>query len=222
MLSDSAFFTQCEKNLSLLLYASGGNWSAIPRDYLEYFHHNFSDGSISLVPAISKLSNTCFLESWEISEVVESLMKVRPEEWPNIEDIVSIDAEKVTQESFSDEALLDYVEDNLGTAEKTEKVLKCVIESVIGKGVNAIRCRKGRYPCPDNNFLQEDDGTFSGTFMFEGFRFSFEVAPRESGWLCTYRLSEKSLDQLEEPEFKVQRERGKTQHRSVRTRAWGG
>lgn len=219
MPSDSAYTSQCFAMVRLLVDAVQGEFANIPDNYLQNFHHTYTNGDISLVPAFSALSGTEFAEPWHIDEVVEILSRVNPEQWPNCEDIVNIDIESLLVEGTEAETL-DYVEDNLGTAEKTEKVLKEVIESVFGEKVSSIRDRSGNFPSPKNNFLQEKDGTFAGTFKHENHTFHFEIAPTEAGWICTYRLSEKSVDALEKPKYKGQRKNEQHEYRSVRTSGW--
>lgn len=230
MTTDSAYFSSFSKSLNLLFDGVKGDWNGIPQHYLDYFHHTYSDGDVSLIPAVSVLENTDMLESWEIEEVLALLSKVNPEQWPDPESIASIDAELLLAHRDLDtsaEELIDpeqgaaeFVEDNLGTSEKTQKVLKGVLESVFGPGVGTIRSKQGKYPSPSNNFLQEKDGTFAGTFKFDDYTFDFEIAPTEQGWLCTYRLDEKSLDKLEKPEFTGQRRDNRPKHRKVRSRGW--
>lgn len=224
MSSDSAYLSQYSRMLSLLLESCDGRPESIPQNYLDNFHHRYNDGDISLVPAFSALSGTEFAEFWHIEEAAELLSKVSPEQWPDCDDIVNIDLGELVEEKCeeSTEFSLHFVEDNLSTAEKTERVLKKVIESVFGRGISNIRDSSGNYPSQKNNFLQEEDGTFSGTFKFDEHVFLFEVAPTEGGWICTYRLSEKSLDSLEKPKFKGPRdEKHQNNRKSVRSRAWG-
>lgn len=223
MQSDSSYLYNCEKSIRTLLDATHGDWRAIPQHYLEYFHHEYSDGDVSLIPAINTFSNTDFLDIWELEEATELLSKVDPNTWPDVEDVVSIDVPKLLE--FDDRPISldlagwEFVEDNLGTSEIVQKALKGVIESVFGKGISQVRSKTGQYPSAKNNFLLEKDGTFAGTFKFEEFSFEFEIAPTEKGWICTYRLDEKSLDKLEKPEFKGKRDR-KVNHRKVRSRGW--
>jgi hypothetical protein len=113
----------------------------------------------------------------------------------------------------------DFVEDNLSTAEKVEKVLIEVISSVFGDRVSTVRSEKGYYANPKNNFLQEDDGTFAGTFEYDGNKFLFEVAPAENGWLCTYRMHWDSIDKL--PPINQSDDETQTDYtRHVRHRGW--
>lgn len=217
MQSDSAYLCSCDKNLRLLLDASNGDWKSIPQNYLDYFHHEYSDGDVSFIPAVSTFENTDFLEIWQVEEAAEMLTKVDPNGWPDIDSVEAIDVPALLEEEQDGE--WDYVEDNLGTSEKVQKALKGVIESVFGGAVSQIRSKTGQYPSPKNNFLLEKDGTFAGTFKFDIFSFEFEIAPTEKGWICTYRLDEKSLEKLDKPEFKGKRD-NKINHRKVRSRGW--
>jgi hypothetical protein len=162
------------------------------------------------------------LDGVDIEEAIEMLGKVSPGDWPNIEDIEGISAEellRVYDTDATDPEGFNFVEDNLSTAEKVEKVLIEVISSVFGDRVSKIRSEKGYYPNPKNNFLQEDDGTFAGTFMFEDYKFMFEVYPDEQGWGCTYRLHWDSIDKL--PPYNDEDNPKKTDYtRRVRFRGW--
>jgi hypothetical protein len=172
---------------------------------------------VSLLSAFSKFSVSSELENWELDEAIEMLSKVEPEFWPDPESIERLDLGAIFLDN-QDETF-EFVEDNLGSSEKAQKVILAVIHSVFGETVNTIRDKSGNYPSPRNNFLQDKDGTFSGTFGFEGFKFLFEILPTEQGWVCTYRMSEKSLDSLE----KLTDTKGtkkSQQHRKVRHRGW--
>jgi hypothetical protein len=182
----------------LLWDASQGDPGNIPQDYCEHLSHRYADGDVSLVPLLSKFESYSELEDYEVEEAIEILGKVNPEDWPEVEDVEGVSLAELLRvyDENEDENDYDFVEDNLGTAEKVEKVLIEVISSVFGDRVSDIRSEKNFYANPKNDFLQLEDGTFAGTFMYEGNRFIFEVAPSESGWLCTYRLHHKDLDKL--------------------------
>jgi hypothetical protein len=125
----------------------------------------------------------------------------------------------VYDEAPEDTEDYDFVEDNLSTAEKVEKVLIEVISSVFGDKVSTVRSEKGYFANPKNNFLQEDDGTFAGTFMYDGNKYLFEVAPAEDGWLCTYRMHWDALNALP-PKHDEDSEEVTDYTRRVRHRGW--
>ena len=202
----------------MLWEASEGNPSAIPADYCEHLKHEYIDGDVSMVSLLSKFDYTEGLEDFEIEEAIEVLGKVNPEDWPAVEDIQGVSVEELLKVYDEDSSSFDYVEDNLSTAEKVEKVLIEVISSVFGDKVSTIRSEKGYFANPKNNFLQEEDGTFAGTFEYDGNKFMFEVAPSESGWLCTYRLHWDSLDKLPPKTDAPEEEKDYT--RKVRNRGW--
>jgi hypothetical protein len=220
MQSDSTYITSYPSSLRTLLAASGGDFSQIPERYLNFFEHEYASGDVSFIPLARSLENVEMLESWEVDEVIEILSRVNPEHWPDSNDIVSVNAEAILSLERTDD-FCDYVEDNLGTSQKVEKVLKVVLEEVFGKGVTNIRDNSGNYPSSRNNFLQEADGTFAGTFQHDQHSFIFEIAPTEGGWICTYRLSEKSLDKLEKRVTKKSQKELYASYKSVRKRAWG-
>jgi len=206
----------------MLWQASAGNPANIPVDYCEHLNHEYLDGDISLVPLLNRFESFSELEEEEIEEAIEMLGKVSPEDWPNVEDIEGISLEEMLR-VYDDIAtgLVDYeyVEDNLSAAEKVEKCLIEVISSVFGDKVSTIRSEKGYYANPKNNFLQEDDGTFAGTFEYDGNKYIFEVAPAENGWICTYRIHWDALKNL--PPYHNEDNPDKNDYtRRVRYRGW--
>jgi hypothetical protein len=194
---DSAFTAKYLGIARMLWQASEGDPSRIPQDYAEHLNHSFVDGDISLGSLLPLVEDYSEMDEVEIEEAIEMLGKVTPEDWPPLEDIEAVSLDEFLR-AFDDEGEgeYDFVEDNLSTAEKVEKVLIEVISSVFGDKVSTIRSEKGFYANPKNNFLQEDDGTFAGTFMFGDHKFMFEVYPDEQGWGVTYRLHWDSVDKL--------------------------
>jgi len=216
---DKAFQAKYLPMARLLWEASEGRPGDIPSDYARHLSHTFIDGDLSLGGLLPKVEDYSEMEPEEIEEAIELLGRINPGDWPNIEDIQSISLEEVLKVYDKDASGFDYVEDNLGTAERVEKVLTEVISSVFGEKVSDIRSEKGYFPNPKNDFLQEDDGTFAGTFMYDGNKFIFEIAPAENGWICTYRMHWDSLDKLPP----VHDEDNKDQNnytRRVRQRGW--
>ena len=219
---DSAFQAKYLTIARMLWNASEGDPTGIPRDYAEHLNHTYVDGDVSLVSLLPKFESFSELDDVDIEEAIEMLGKVSPEDWPNVEDIEGVSVEallRVYDEDATDPRDFNFVEDNLGTAEKVEKVLIEVISSVFGDKVSTVRSEKGYFPNPKNNFLQEEDGTFAGTFMYDGNKFIFEIAPAEDGWIATYRLHWDSLDSL--PPKHDEDDKDKNDYeRKVRFRGW--
>ena len=216
---DAAYSAKYIAMARLLWNASEGNPSRIPEHYAEHLGHTYADGAVSLVPLLPKFEDYSELEDFEIEDAIEMLGKVNPEDWPAIEEISGISLEELLRVYDESATGFDFVEDNLGTAEKVEKVLTEIISSVFGAKVSNIRSEKGFFPNPKNNFLQEDDGTFAGMFSYDGNKFLFEIAPSESGWLCTYRMHADSLDKL--PPIHSEDDDSKSDYtRRLRHRGW--
>ncbi len=216
---DSAYQAKYLGIARLLWESSGGCPENIPSNYAEHLNHTYSDGSVSLVGLLPKFDYTEGLEDFEVEEAIEMLGRVNPEDWPLAEDIEGVSVEELLRVYDKDACGFDFVEDNLSTAERVEKVLTEVISSVFGDRVSTIRSEKGYFANPKNNFLQEDDGTFAGTFMYDGNKFLFEVAPVEDGWLCTYRMHWDSVDKL--PPIPQQDDKNNNDYtRKVRNRGW--
>jgi hypothetical protein len=216
---DAAYQAKYLSMARLLWQASEGDPCRIPSNYAEYLNHTYADDDISLVSLLPKLEEFSELEDFEIEEAIEMLGKVSPGDWPNVEDIEGISAEELLRVYDEDATPFEFVEDNLSTAEKVEKVLIEVISSVFGERVSNIRSEKGYFANPKNNFLQEEDGTFAGTFVYDGNKFMFEVAPAEDGWICTYRMHWDSVDKL--PPYHDEEDPNKNDYtRRVRHREW--
>jgi hypothetical protein len=217
---DSAFTAKYLGIARMLWQASEGDPSRIPQDYAEHLNHSFVDGDISLGSLLPLVEDYSEMDEVEIEEAIEMLGKVTPEDWPPLEDIEAVSLDEFLR-AFDDEGEgeYDFVEDNLSTAEKVEKVLIEVISSVFGDRVSTIRTEKGFFANPKNNFLQADDGTFEGTFMYDGHKFMFEVYPDEQGWGVTYRLHWNSVDKL--PPYHDEDDPEKNDYtRRVRHRGW--
>lgn len=216
---DAAYQAKYLSMARLLWQASEGDPSRIPGDYAAHLNHTYVGGDISLASLINLAEDYSELEDFEIDEAIEMLGRVSPEDWPAVEDIEGVSLEELLRVYDEDASSLDFVEDNLSTAEKVEKTLIEVISSVFGDKVSTIRSEKGYFANPKNNFLQEDDGTFAGTFMYDGNKFMFEVAPAEDGWLCTYRMHWDSIDKL--PPIPSEDDKSKNDYtRRVRHRGW--
>ncbi len=223
-MDDKAFQAKYLSAARLLWEAAEGCFEDIPSDYARHLSHTFINGDVSLGSLLPVVTNYSEMEFEDIEEAIELLGRISPNDWPNIEDVQEVDAKKLLGIDDTDEENeFDFVEDNLGTAERVEKVIAKVIESILGEPVEKIRGKGGSFPSAANGFLQESDGTFSGSFMHGNHKFNFEIAPTESGWLCTYRLSEQTLDglpPLPEEHKKEDDPTKKKYNRSIRTRGW--
>ena len=218
-MDDKAFQSKYLPMARLLWEASEGCPERIPSDYARHLSHTFADNDISLGCLVCKVEDFSEMDEVEIEEAIEMLGKVSPGDWPALEDIESVSLEELLRVYDEDASSLDFVEDNLSTAEEVEKTLIEVISSVFGDKVSTIRSEKGYFANPKNNFLQEDDGTFAGTFMYDGNKFMFEVAPAEDGWLLTYRMHWDSIDKL--PPILSEDDKSKNDYtRRVRHRGW--
>lgn len=216
---DSAYQAKYLGIARMLWQASERDFSSIPEDYCEHLRHEYVDGDISLAPLLPKFESFGELEDYEFEEIIEILGKVNPNDWPDPQDVESISVEDILDNI--EEYNYDFVEDNLTTGERTEKVLAEAIKSVFGAPVTKIRNEKGYYPNVVNNFLQQDDGTFMGTFEHDGKKFLFEIYPDEQGWVVTYRMAPDSLDKLPPIPIEDQKEKDKPDYtRHVRHRGW--
>lgn len=180
----------------LLWKTSGGDFSRVPPNYLEQLGFEYSDGSASILDQLSKVE---FSEGSyeEFSEVVDRLVRVNPEEWPEPETIVSIPAGKLLYEiepepfEFS-EFDWDFA-DPVDMSKKMELFFKKVISSVYTDGVTSVTDTKGNPPNAQNNYLMASDGkSFSGIFYDApkgeaSKKFSFDIKENSKGkWEIRY------------------------------------
>jgi len=219
-MADSAYQAKYLTVARLLWDSSNGVPGDIPENYCEHLSHEYADGDISLSPLISRLECTDGLEPWEIEEAVELLGKVNPDDWPDLEDIESVSVEDLLRDDAEvSEEKFDFVEDNLGTSEKVERVLIETISAVFGDRVSEIRSEKGYFANPKNDFLQEEDGTFAGSFTHDGKKYLFEVFPDEQGWTVTYRMHSKDVSNLPALPHQDDEKTNNYSHQ-VRSRGW--
>ena len=218
-MDDKAFQAKYLSVARLLWQAAEGCPENIPGSYAGHLAHTYVDGDVSMGSLLPKIEEFSEMDETEIEEAIEMLGKVAPGDWPNVGEIEGVSIEELLRVYDEDATPFNFVEDNLSTADKVEKVLIEVISSVFGDKVSTIRSEKGYYGNPKNNFLQEDDGTFAGTFMYDGNKFIFEIAPAEDGWICTYRMHYDSVDKL--PPKHDEDDKDKNDYtRRVRHRGW--
>lgn len=154
-----------------LWQATQGDTSRIPRSYLDPLSHKYSDGSVSLLQALSKVEFSEGCTQDEFWEVVDALIKVDPKEWPDLDYVESIPSGKLLHEiqpefDFSEFEETDWDFASPGdTSDKVELFLKKVIASVYTDGVTSVTDKDGNPPNARNNYLMSPDGkTFSGIF----------------------------------------------------------
>ena len=193
---DSAFQAKYLAVATMLLDASGGDPSRIPWHYAEHLRHEYHDGDISLVHLLPRLDHVGDLEDFELEEAIEMLGRVNPEDWPYPEEIESINASELLRVYDEDASDFDFAETPGTTSEKAELVLRHAIESVFGDIVQKVRSESGKFPDVENQYLQQPDGSYKGSFEYDGNKFDFQLEPDELGWTLQYRMTASSLDKL--------------------------
>jgi hypothetical protein len=139
------------------------------QSYLETLRHEYSDGRVSMLELIDRVDLGPDATYEDYCEVVDSLMKVDPTQWPDPASVVSVSTDRLlheldSSEDFSEFDTEDFAEGDMGT--KMEQFLKKVIGTVYLDGVGRVTDSKGKPPSEENNFLLSEDGTeFSGMFF---------------------------------------------------------
>jgi hypothetical protein len=193
---DSAYTAKYLAVAKMLWDASEGNPARIPGHYAEHLHHRYSDGDISMAHLLPKFDYVEGLENYELEEAIEMLGKVSPDDWPFSADIQCVNAEELLRIYDDDACSMDFAETPGTTSEKAELVLRHAIESVFGDKVDKVRSSNGQFPDVDNQYLQQPDGSFKGSFEYSGNKFDFTIEPDETSWTMQYRMAAASLDKL--------------------------
>jgi hypothetical protein len=176
--------------------ASEGEPARIPSNYADHLRHEYRDGDISLAHLLPKFENTEGLEDFEVEEAIEMLGKVNPKDWPFANEVEYVDVGAMMRVYDEDASLVDFAETPGTTSEKAELVLRHAIESVFGDTVDKVRSTSGKYPDENNQYLQQPDGSYKGTFEYDGKKFDFTISPDESGWTVQYRMIASAFDNL--------------------------
>jgi hypothetical protein len=186
-----------------LLQGSGGSFSRIPESYAQHLFHEYSDGSVSLLSKINTFEFSPELEDWQISESLEDLMKVSPNDWPPLEDIAAISLDAVYNGDY--EPSLNYSEldfsevSDMEYGNKVARMFKSAIESVFGQEVDSVGDKSGQTPHKGNKYCRDEEG-FKGTFEHDNKKFEFELCKDDAGdWNLAYKLSKASRDKLFKP-----------------------
>ena len=200
---DSQYQVQALRAVQTLLQGSGGAFSRIPQSYANHLAHDYSDGSVSLLSKINTFEFSPELEDWQIGEAIETLAKADPADWPALDDIESIDLDRVYHGDrgtprFDD--FDDYAEvSDMEYGNKVARMFKSAIESVFGQTVDHVGTSKGEAPGKNNQYCKDGD-SFRGTFEHDGKKFQFELCKDENDeWHLAYHLDKTSRDKLFKP-----------------------
>jgi hypothetical protein len=189
---DQSFSEGARRVTDLLWETTGGDVSAFPRSYLENLRYEFSDGKVSMLEIIDRVDLGPDATYDDYCEVVDALLSVNSDEWPDPEVVVQVPAGRLAYEiepevdfsefDFADEVIEEaaiaegpegeVAEEGMavgGTpdplSEKMELFFRKVIASVYLDGVTDVTDSQGNPPSQANNYLMSEDGKeFSGIF----------------------------------------------------------
>jgi hypothetical protein len=211
--ADASFSEGAQRVADLLWETTHGNLTEFPRSYLETLRHEYSDGKVSMLELIDRVDLGPEATYEDYCEVVDALMEVDPENWPDPEVVVSVPASRLTHEiesdynfsefDFADEIIEEgaIAEGPDGVAEeeaveevqtpnqpdalsdKMELFFKKVISSVYLDGVTAVTDGEGNPPNAYNNYLMAEDGK-----QFSGI--FYDAAPGQKGKQFPFLISE--------------------------------
>ena len=194
---DESYEQSARKVAEVLWSASQGNMSRIPDSYLSAMEHEYSDGSVSFLTQLNKLSLGDQPSYEEFRESVEALIRVNPAEWPDPDTIVELPVSKllyeVEPEPFEfNEHDFDFAEPG-DMSDKMELFFKKVISSVFTDGVTSVTDKDGNPPNMQNRYLMAPDGkSFAGIFFDatageEAKQYPFKISETSAGkWQILY------------------------------------
>ena len=189
---DQSFSEGARRVTDLLWNTTGGDVTQFPKSYLESLRHDYSDGKVSMLELIDRVDLGPEASYEDYCEVVDALLQVDPNQWPNPESVVEIPSDRLKFEiepeldfsefDFAEEVMEEgavaegpdgvvaeeSVQETQGIdplSEKMETFFKKVIASVYLDGVTEVTDAGGNPPNSANNYLMSEDGkTFSGIF----------------------------------------------------------
>jgi hypothetical protein len=204
---DRSFSEGARRVTDMLWETTGGDVSSFPRSYLENLRYEFSDGKVSMLELIDRVDLGPEATYDDYCEVIEALLSVDPDLWPDPDSVVEIQPSQLQFEiepdyDFSE---FDFVEEEVvmeeevvegqpdPLSEKMETFFKKVISSVYLDGVTEVTDAQGNPPTESNNYLMADDGkSFSGIFYDsppneQAKKFPFSISEGQGGtWSIKY------------------------------------
>ena len=204
---DQAFAEGATRVADMLWETTKGDLSAFPQSYLENLRYEFADGKVSMLELIDRVNLGPDATYEDYCEVVDALMQVDPDKWPEPEAVIEVPAghllyeiepdldfsefdfaeEIVEEEAVVEEQTTDPLSD------KMELFFKKVISSVYLDGVTEVTDLQGNPPNQANNYLMAPDGkSFSGIFYDsppneEAKKFPFKIMEGANGqWQIKY------------------------------------
>ena len=87
---DQSFAEGARRVTDLLWNTTGGEVAAFPKSYLETLRHDFSDGKVSMLELIDRVDLGPQATYEEYCEIIDNLLSVNPDQWPNPESVVEI------------------------------------------------------------------------------------------------------------------------------------
>ena len=194
--ADASFSESARRTADLLWEGTNGDLSTAPRSYLENLRYEFADGKVSMLELIDRVNLGKDATYDDYVEVVEALLSVDPELWPDADSVLEIKTDELLYEiqpEFSEFEEFVFAEGDGDIGSKVELFLKKVISSVYTDGVTDVTDSQGNPPNMANRYLMSEDGTsFSGIFYDappneEAKKFEFEIKRGSSDkWQIRY------------------------------------
>jgi hypothetical protein len=104
---DQSFSEGARRVTDLLWDTTGGDVSQFPKSYLENLRYEFSDGRVSMLEVIDRVDLGPDATYEDYCEVVEALLSVDPDQWPDPSSVVEVPTDRL---QFEIEPDLDFSE----------------------------------------------------------------------------------------------------------------
>ena len=89
---DQSFSEGARRVADLLWETTGGDVSQFPKSYLENLRYEFSDGKVSMLELIDRVNLAPGTTYDEYCEVIDALLSVNPDYWPDPDSVVEVPA----------------------------------------------------------------------------------------------------------------------------------
>ena len=192
---DLRFAEGARRVTDLLWENTGGDTAQFPQSYLETLRHDYSDGRVSMLELIDRVDLGPRATYEDYCEVVEKLMAVDSDLWPNPQSVVQVQTSKLlytVEPEFSEFDEFDFAEDGEDMSHKVESFLRKVISSIYTDGVTDVSDSEGNPPGENNNYLLSEDGEeFHGVFHDRGSKgekkeYPFRITNNGGNWQIEY------------------------------------
>lgn len=173
--------------------AVGPNFREVPAGYWETFNHRYESGNVSMCSIMDRVDLGPDATYQEYREVVEHLLEVDPDFFPEPGSILYFDhKEYMRGDQGISEDFEDFAEGE-DLSHKMEMFLKKILATAYKDGISRVTDEDGNPPNQDNNYLLDEKGEdFRGVFHdwdstnSKTKSFPFSISKKSGSWKINY------------------------------------